>query len=350
MANYTQSIREILQMNKLPDENITDINVISAISQRTIFDGTMVNVIDEKYRQNFITGFTLKFFNDELGLETLPLWKIALSEKLINNGSYINSIYENLDKQIFSQYRVKKSTDDMTVSEIHNSEFSEENKGSGTVENVKSGDDTTTNSNVEIGGEKVIEITDMHRYENGSFTDSSSGSLNGNSENVNKQNAVGIRFDTPQGKLQNQLVSPGGDRSGQGVSYVSDNTYNYMTAAEENDGTTIDSSTNNEITNNTTIRTFDDYDVHSEGTVERDASASRRESNGENKIVYGSKDSQSRNLIDTRIHDESLNKDVESQRDMNDEEYTLNMEMLLKSENLLNKVWVIFNDIFMQVL
>jgi len=350
MANYTQSIREILQMNKLPNENITNINVISAIAQRTIFDGTLVNVIDERYRENFITGFTLHFFNDELGLETLPLWKIALSEKLLNNGSYINLMYENLDKQIFSQYRVKKSTDDMTVSETHNSEFSEENKGTGTLENAKSGDDTTTNNNVETGGEKVTETTDMHRYENGSFTDTSNGTLNGNSENTNKQNTVGIRFDTPQGKLQNQLVSPGGDRTGTGVSYASSNTYNYMTAAEENDGTTVDSSTNNETTNNTTTRTFDNYDVHSDGTITRDASASRRESNGENKITYGSKDTQTRNLTDTRTHDESSNKDVESQRDMNDEEYTLNMEMLLKSENLLNKVWDIFEDIFMLIL
>ena len=77
MANYTQSIREILQMNKQPGENITDIAVITSIANRTIFDGTMVNVIDEKYRNTFITGFTLHFFNDELGLETLPLWKIA---------------------------------------------------------------------------------------------------------------------------------------------------------------------------------------------------------------------------------------------------------------------------------
>lgn len=350
MANYTQSIREILQMNKLPNENITDVNVISAIAQRTIFDGTMVNVIDERYRQNFITGFTLHFFNDELGLETLPLWKIALSEKLINNGSYINLIYENLDKQIFSQYRVKKTTDDLTLAETNRSEFEESANAGGSLENVKSGSDLTETNNVQTGGEKVNETHSDTHSENGSYTDTSEGTLTGTSENSNKTNAVGISYDTPQGKLQNQMVSPGGDRTGQGVKYVSDNTFNYMSAANENDSSVIDSSNNEENTSSTTTRTFDNYIINSNGTITRDASQSRIENDGSNKVTYNSKDTQTRNLTDTREHTENGSKDVETQRDINDEEYTLNMEMLLKSENLLNRVWALFDDIFMQIL
>lgn len=350
MANYTQSIREILQMNKQPGENITDIAVITSIANRTIFDGTMVNVIDEKYRNTFITGFTLHFFNDELGLETLPLWKIALSEKLINNGAYINLMYDNLDKQIFSQYRVKKTTDDLTLAESHRSEFTETNEGTGTLENAKSGTDTITGNNTVTGGEKVTETTDMHRLETGSYTDASEGSLTSENNNTSKVNAVAVAYDTPQGKLQNQMVTPGGDRTGTGVKYISDNTFNYMTAANENDNTTVDNGSNNESTNSSTTRSFDDYDVHNQGTITRDASQSRTETVNTNNTLYNSKDTQTRNLTDNRSHDETGGKDVETNRDINDEEYTLNMEMLLKSENLLNRVWALFDDIFMQIL
>ena len=61
MANYTQSIREILQYNKLPAEKLTDVNDVYSIASRCLFDTMPSNVIDDLYLQRFITGFALHF-------------------------------------------------------------------------------------------------------------------------------------------------------------------------------------------------------------------------------------------------------------------------------------------------
>lgn len=349
MANYTQSIREILQMHKQDGEVITDIATIYNIANRVLFDASTVNVIDEMYRQAFITGFTLHFFNDELGLETLPLWKIALSEKLLNNGSYINLMYSNLDKQIFSQYRVKKSNDDLKLNESHDNTSNETINGTGTIENAKSGSDVnSTNTVTDMTNTKTINSTD-ERLESGSYTDSSEGNVTSSGNNTSKTNAVDINYDTPQGKLQSQMVSPGGDRTGKGVKYVTDNTFNYMTAAGERDASVVDDSSNTEESNGTSTRTFNDYKI--KNTI--DSSETDTGTNtvtGTNTIEYGAKDTQTRNTTDTHSHTDEGNKNVNTERDINEEEYSINMEMILKSENLLNRVWAIFDDIFMQIL
>ena len=118
MAQYTQSIREILQAAKTDQEDLRSVTDVYNISMRTLFANAPLSVISNEYVQQFVTGFTLHFFNDELGLETLPLWQIALNEKLYNSGSYINLIFKNLDKQVFSEYHVEdnENTTDMIAS------------------------------------------------------------------------------------------------------------------------------------------------------------------------------------------------------------------------------------------
>ena len=82
MANYTQSIREILQFNKTAQESLTNVSDVYAIANRSIFAIDGINAISSTYRQQLITGFALHFMNDEIGYETLPLWQIALNDKL----------------------------------------------------------------------------------------------------------------------------------------------------------------------------------------------------------------------------------------------------------------------------
>ena len=72
------------------------------------------NAIDERYRKFFMTAFPLHYFNDEIGLETLTLFKIALAAKLYENGDFINSILENLDKNVLTSYSVRKLVNDNT--------------------------------------------------------------------------------------------------------------------------------------------------------------------------------------------------------------------------------------------
>lgn len=149
MALYTQSIREILEENKTPQQHLTDVGDVYQIARNCLFDTIPLGCIDNRYLEAFETGFALHFMNDEIGLETLPLWKIALNEKIYNNGSYINAIYENLDKQVFSNYKVHLvETSDTTQGTT---------EGTGSITNVRDEDtttdvtDTTTNSETASG-------------------------------------------------------------------------------------------------------------------------------------------------------------------------------------------------------
>lgn len=118
MAQYTQSIREILQQNKTSAEDLRNIDDVKNIANRTLFNFAPLNLLKEDYRDQFVTGFTLHYFNDEIGLETLPLWQIAFNEKLVTSAEYINQVYDLLDKQIFSDYIVKESETHQTGSEL----------------------------------------------------------------------------------------------------------------------------------------------------------------------------------------------------------------------------------------
>lgn len=300
MAQYTQSIREILQEAKTDREDLRSITDVYNIALRTLFAHAPLAVISQEYLQQFVTGFTLHFFNDELALETLPLWQIALNEKLYNSASYINAIFDNLDKQVFSEYNVeqKENSTDMiaSVSEELNAtsndtrdveragseanQRTEENENSlyghvkktGDVDHSKEGYDELIQSgnisndesyaeqlnqggNVEtvLSGADEYEQTGERVSEHGG-EDTVTNGLTVNTENkgglvTDKYNGIGIQFDTPQGSLSN-MRTPGGDATGQGVAYATENvegvtpptakqTYQYMSGASENDNTNV---------------------------------------------------------------------------------------------------------------
>lgn len=257
MAEYTQSVREILQFNKRPNESLLNPADVYAISNRCLFDSVPLGVISNEYKEAFFTGFALHFMNEELGYETLPLWKIALNEKIYNSGSYINAIFENLDKQIFAEYNVKnvanqgtttgsKSTDDTTsatkgVTETSSdeanrqltanvdtdttttdtdSEYTELAK-QGTEKHAKRGDDTLQKMGSESHGrfgkdtlsKKGDEVHGKFGKEEiekkgselqvGSGSDVTTTHNKSASGSSNYTNGIQVQMDTPQGSLSN---------------------------------------------------------------------------------------------------------------------------------------------------
>lgn len=118
MARYTEYVYEILQRNALPDESVTDLADMTAIASRTLFKDAPLNVLSTIARENFVTQFTLHYFKDEIGLETLTLWRFALAEKLYNNADYINGVYANLAKQAYTEYERKDSASNGTRTEV----------------------------------------------------------------------------------------------------------------------------------------------------------------------------------------------------------------------------------------
>lgn len=148
MAMFTQSIREIIQQNA-HGQDISTIDGIYAVGA-PIFFGDEMNFISQEYRERLEKGFLIKYFNDELGYETFPLWRIAFQEKIFNNADYINLIYETLDKQIFSDYKVSRKQSTGTSSLVTDVEGQSTNVTDGTVETTNSGttSETTSNTNV----------------------------------------------------------------------------------------------------------------------------------------------------------------------------------------------------------
>lgn len=148
MANFTQSVREIIQQNA-SGQDLSTIDGIYEVGA-PIFFGSEMNVISNDFRERFEKGFLLKFFNDELGYETFSLWRVAFQEKIFNNADYINLVYETLDKQIFADYRVKRKEGSGTSRLVTDVEGSSTNVTDGTVETSNSGTtaETTTNRNV----------------------------------------------------------------------------------------------------------------------------------------------------------------------------------------------------------
>lgn len=151
MGVYTQSIREILQMNKTPQQSLENVQDVYAIAHECLFDKLPSNTISSEYLEAFETGFALHFFNEELGLETLPLWKIALNEKVYNNYSYINLLFSNLDKQIFSEYNVTNRTNSSTDES--------EKTSTGTITNSRD-EDVTTNVSDTITRSETVESSE----------------------------------------------------------------------------------------------------------------------------------------------------------------------------------------------
>lgn len=189
MAEYTISIREILQMHKQPGQDLQNPADVLAIGQSYIFDHAPINVINTEYREKFMTGFLLHFFNEEIGLETIPLWKIALNEKIINNGEYINLVFDNIDKQLFAEYKVKT----LDTANTNNTDTTQTGSGSktGSVTGSENGTNSETHSdnahkdgtNTHTGANTITKggtITDVKSgtetlHEDGDVTDTKTG-------------------------------------------------------------------------------------------------------------------------------------------------------------------------------
>lgn len=336
MASFTQSIREILQANKTPQQDLTNVNDVYNIASACLFDKMPANVISSEYRQQFITGFALHFFNEEIGYETLPLWKIALNEKIYNRGAYINKIFENLDKEIFADYRVKQTET--------SGEHSDTKKGTGTVSNERNDDTVTTSEDnatrselventltgtvesdgtitrAKTGTDTVAKTGTDERAKTGYDTDTHTGTdasahtgtqgteSSSSQETTNTgttgtdHNLIQVQSDTPMGSLSN-LRTPGGDARGTGVTYANGQTYNYMSGAQEVDESNVQTdNTEQDVTGSESSETtFNDTTTETKNLTDRAEyhSTETETLNLQDETTYNSTDTETRDTIDT---------------------------------------------------
>lgn len=480
MANYTLSIRDILQKNAEGDD-IHTIDGIYNTALRCLFPQDALNVISDEYRKNLVVGFSQHYFNDEIGYETLVLWKMALSEKLYNNASYINQIYENLDKQIFADYKIKAAskhgegakskdgtgslniitsasilkigseTDDHSESGANSKQAT--NAGTGTVDNKHTGTETIADTgtvNNQRGGTDTIRKTGTASdaktgteaaVKTGGYTDTEGGSdtlshqgkvkdtksgydvtANSGTDEVahtgtdtHAVNGVQLVNDTPMGSLAN-MRTPGGDATGQGVAYATNRqTYNYLSGAQENDSTDVNtlntlqtttlddesrtdyhSANEREFINNQDVSSYGktltrvnnnetDTTTHNTTNTHTDNLSEATQYGAtdletralQNQTTHNTDELETRNTLDTlnesgttsgtardvksatnsTSNSGNTNQSSETSSDetsSNDEtisqtDKSLNWEMLYRSMPLLNKVWELFDDLFMLI-
>lgn len=469
MASYTQSVREILQLNKRPDESLTDIADVYAIANRTLFAGAPINVIDNDYQQRFITGFTLHFMNEEIGYETIPLWKMALNEKIFNNYSYINKIFANLDKEIFADYTVKRienegsttgskeasgsasSERDVSVSNssetVVDAEGTSDTVKSGSELRSRAGEDSLTKEGAELHNKKGDDklTKSGSEYVKGSGTDTTidenfQDSLRSTGKRQDVNNLT-IQSTTPMGtvdtlgtadgnfsgidiELRSDPIIDGDDfddlrkpdiyelngvdptGSTKGFEYIRDRENKYMSSAQEVGQTTQDTEDGNEQSysrdvnkatkGSGTLTTYgvndagqaspriDQTDYNSKEDTIYGKDAEGNVSERKDTTQYGGKDvttfgykldaqgdptaderkdatTTSTDSTTTENASSTTSDDVSSStentestsgthEDTTDQtDYNINLEMLYRSIPLLNKVWEIFDDLFMLI-
>lgn len=336
MASFTQSIREILQANKTPQQDLTNVNDVYDIASACLFDKMPENVISSEYRQQFITGFALHFFNEEIGYETLPLWKIALNEKIYNRGGYINKIFENLDKEIFADYRIKqtetegehsdtkkgtgtvsnernddtvtKSEDNATRSELVENSLTGTVESDGTITRAKTGTDTVAKTGTDERAKTGYDTdthtgTDASAHTGTQGTDSSSSQETTNTGTTGTDhNLIQVQSDTPMGSLSN-LRTPGGDARGTGVTYANGQTYNYMSGAQEVDESNVQTdNTEQDVTSSESSETtFNDTTTETKNLTDKTEyhSTETETLNLQDQTTYNSTDTETRDTIDT---------------------------------------------------
>ena len=441
MSRYTQTIKSILMSNMRQGESITDLDDIYAIGLRSIFDVAPMNVISADYRQRLITAFCLHYFDDEYGVETLLRFKLGIAEKIITNAEYINGIFADLDNQLLANYstRLVSGTGREVVTDVGTI------ANTGTVENAKSGDDTTkrtgSSTDSHTGTNGTIEHTDdilsksgsettRNEYEdestkNGSIIRTKEGSeINAHdtidtthnfgtvtvsggevvtetthNEDSTKNNSGSYDLDTPMNEVENlrsSKTTPGAayDATGKGISALVDSSMKYMTNASlqdatnvgesdqtverdasdsetrttDNSGNTVERDGNDTLSfnNRRDVESYNNYIEHKEGENEstlsfaqriddRDVSHSKTDTfnesttktdNLQDKTEYNSEETRTDNLLTSK--DNTLTKDSESG---NEEISKLHsMELILRSEPYMNKIWTeVFDELFMGV-
>lgn len=142
MANYTISIEDILEMNKQQGESLDNLSDLCTIAKRALFNKCDLTVIDADYIDRFVTQFAIHYLDSEICCPSEFKWRIYLAGHVMENAELINSIFEQLEKQIFSDYDTRTVT--TTINETVHDDGTIENDG--TVTNVKTGDDTVKNT------------------------------------------------------------------------------------------------------------------------------------------------------------------------------------------------------------
>lgn len=373
---------EIMQDNQT---DLTNLANITSKAESTIFDVAPIELIEEKYRKTFITGFALRFFQREIGMESIPLWKIALAERILNSADYINQVYHNLERQLFGRYSFTKyisegdtsfhsnGTNDMTgkagsvtKAEIDGSnEGFNKSKGSNdstmTVTSTTKGDTTTadlstvTNNNDTISDSKNDETTTVDQ----TVTSHDSTIHDGKTTTTDdgKSNNIMKHSDTPQNGLQDVLNGTylSDASSGDTTNHDENEVISHETGSVDNSTYTIGT---NKIdgkrhdTQHTEGLTKDKRDGSIKTTGTNNSTTTNKSNSQSEQTTTGTNHSSSTGTTETTNTGKTTTEEDNSGRHHDKtetESYSLSSEFILRSMPYTEKIFSLFETLFMQI-
>lgn len=106
MAQYTIAIRDIIT-DADPDMSPMQLDFasrVSAAARSKLFGPWSLSRLNPSYIDMFCVGFATRFWEEEIGLETITAFQTDINGTLYRNAEYINAIFDLLNKQLLSQY------------------------------------------------------------------------------------------------------------------------------------------------------------------------------------------------------------------------------------------------------
>lgn len=226
MSKYTTSVYDMVQVYTSDMEGQPIRARIEAALPK-IFDFDFP-IYDESHRSELERKIVKRYFNKEIGLETIDLWKLYLDERLNSVMPYYNELYSHA-KDIFTNVDVGG----VTKEDITGNVKSDSTMGDKTVETTENHDDTSVTNNTKSNGGyhdqssninsdlPQVQITDVSIYGNQASTgdvkrnyddnaDSSGSSMRDEKGNRN------IDRSGTDSKVENRSENRGGSSSRKG--------------------------------------------------------------------------------------------------------------------------------------
>lgn len=341
MANYTITIREYLQSNfpdkhYFHDEDDTPDMVELANSVMAVIPEYALNTIKEEYRQAFGLMFVLHYFNDEIGFQTPRLFKTALIGKFVQYHDYINSTLDLVKDGLFTS-KMTTTNDSTSNGKSHNTSNGTSNtmSDSGTTTQHVENSNSNTNTNTSTGDSNSGLSTTSVTTPTGTTTTETSNKAMTTTHGAHSDSHWNQFSDTPQNGLD-------AVRSG---TYLTNATYTEDNVGGSTDSTTGGGSTTttshqNEKVTTTTDQDFNKSHTHNTETTKDVGSGTSTTDVKNNQERKGETNTTTTNTGDATSENKSKG---------TSETMTYSYDSLTGTIPLIDFVWTLFDDLFMQI-
>lgn len=338
MANYTDSPMDLFQRNFPEGGSWEDEGTILDLSKSLLMPKGALSHLDPEFQDPFALGFALHYLIDEIALDTWPLWRLRLRDRIVNNAAYINEVYKLSVDPIFTHRHRRKASGES----VSHSVTGVTGTTDGTTATVTGGstvtDRTTQQTQNTISANTVTSTTDntsnTNTKQEGTTDGTEDTTATGDSTTSDTRDRENHFSDTPQNGLTPVRLGE----------YLTNATVEINT-----DNQTVNKSdTNNRVTRQTDTQDTDSDQTEHGVTIQDSKGTQEVTNNGaEHQAITNDGSSNGTTHNDSRT--DSDTQSVTS-RDDNDQDDDLDYMSFLQASPALSKLWPLFDDIFLSIL